>query len=146
MSDSAHSTQAARLRDAGLRATSPRIAILCLLERDRTHPDAEQIRARLRKSMPSLSLSTVYGTLEAFLAHGLLRKIQSVRGPLRVDGTASDHDHAVCKECGSVFDVPRIQEPHKNVGPTLPRGARLLNVHVEYEVICSQCADGVVTP
>jgi len=59
--------KAARLREAGLKATAPRIQILAALEIDKSHPTAEELHDRLRGEHPSLSLSTVYKTLEVFL-------------------------------------------------------------------------------
>lgn len=130
---------ARRLREAGMRATGPRVAILSLLEAERTHPTAEQIHEALATELPSLSLSTVYSTLESFLQAGLVRRIPTPEGRLRVDGTTQDHDHAVCRSCGRVFDVPRGRDPHDATDVTLPTGMQLIGVHIEYEVICSAC-------
>ena len=64
-----------RLRDAGLRATGARVAILAALESDRRHPTAEMLFESLRAHLPSLSMSTVYATLESLLQRGLARRI-----------------------------------------------------------------------
>ena len=130
---------AQRLRSFGLRATGSRIAILEALEADRRHPTAEMVHESLRERYPSLSMSTVYATIESFLERGLIRQVSGRSGRLRVDGTAQDHDHAVCRSCGRVFDVDpdEIHRPQKPM--ELPGGLRVTNVHVEYEVICRQC-------
>lgn len=134
------SRHAERLRQAGLRATGPRLAILALLEVERTHPSAEQILEALSGGLPSLSLSTVYSTLESFLQAGLVRRIPTPEGRLRVDGTTQDHDHAVCRSCGRVFDVPRGQQLRPTSEVALPPGVELVGVHIEYEVVCSACS------
>ena len=128
-----------RLRQAGMRATGPRVAILSFLESVRTHPSAEQIYEALSGELPSLSVSTVYSTLESFLSAGLVRRIPTPEGILRVDGTAQDHDHAICRSCGLVFDVPRAGSAPPRAKVTLPEGVRLVGVHIEYEVVCSTC-------
>lgn len=133
------SPHAQRLRQVGMRATGPRVAILSLLEGERTHPSAEQIHEALSGELPSLSLSTVYSTLESFLQVGLVRRIPTPEGRLRVDGTTQDHDHAVCRSCGRVFDVPRDVRVHSQSDVALPAGAELVGVHIEYEVVCSAC-------
>ncbi len=133
------SQHAQRLRQVGMRATGPRVAILSLLEGERTHPSAEQIHEALSGELPSLSLSTVYSTLESFLQVGLVRRIPTPEGRLRVDGTTQDHDHAVCRSCGHVFDVPRDSRVHAQSDVTLPDGVELVGVHIEYEVVCSAC-------
>jgi Fe2+ or Zn2+ uptake regulation protein len=113
---------ATALREAGLRATSPRIAILSALLDNRSHPTAEHIHANLRDDHPSLSLSTVYSTLETFLTAGLCRRVNSDGSRLRVDGILSDH-------------VFRLPEPPA----ALPGGLEVRAVRVEYDVMCGDC-------
>jgi len=118
------------------------LAILAALEQDKSHPSAEQIHAGLAGNHPSLSLSTVYSTLEAFVRAGLVRKVKANDGRLRVDGTREDHDHAVCRSCGTIFDVDRSWYPLPQVPARLPRGLDVVGLHVEYEVVCSACRKG----
>ncbi|MEM7128605.1 MAG: Fur family transcriptional regulator [Chloroflexota bacterium] len=133
------SEQAERLRAAGLKATSPRIAILDAVERNCDHPGAEDIYQELVESHPSLSLSTVYGTLNAFARAGLVRKLSEVDGRLRVDSTKAPHNHAICRICGMIFDV----EPDPSTLPPplseLPGGLAVLDVRIEYDVVCAEC-------
>ena len=133
---------AERLREAGLKATGPRLAILAALEQERCHPGAEQIHAMLAGNHPSLSLSTVYTTLEAFVRAGLIRKVAAGDGRLRVDGTCEDHDHALCRRCGTIFDVDRSCYPLPQAPDCLPSGLDVVGVRVEYEVICKDCRGG----
>ena len=132
---------AERLRKAGLKVTGPRLAILTALERDRSHPGAEHLHAALSADHPSISLSTVYSTLEAFVQAGLIRKVAAQDGRLRVDGTCEDHDHALCRRCGAIFDVERSCYPLPQAPRSLPQGLDVLGVRVEYEVICSACGE-----
>ena len=137
------SEQAERLRVVGLKVTGPRIAILDAVERNCHHPSAEEIYQDLVESHPSLSLSTVYGTLNAFARAGLVRKLSEVDGRLRVDGTKTPHDHAICRTCGAIFDV----DPDPTIIPTppaeLPGGLAVLDVRIEYDVVCARCKSAV---
>jgi Fe2+ or Zn2+ uptake regulation protein len=133
---------ARRLRESGLRATGTRVAILEALEGDRRHPTAEMVFESLRARLPSLSMSTVYATLESFLARGLVRRIAGNSGRLRVDGTVQDHDHAVCRRCGEVFDVDRGAIVRPESPSVLPPELRVMNLHIEYEVLCAGCNAG----
>lgn len=129
------------LREADLRVTGPRVLILSALRADRAHPTPEQLHDSLRGDYPSLSLSTVYQTLETFQNAGLCRRVTTRDGRLRVDGTAHDHDHAVCRACGRIFDVERTATPDVRPPSTLPDGTRVLAVRLEYDVLCTGCAD-----
>jgi len=135
-------TAAGRLKAAGVRVSGPRVAILAALLQARSHPSAEQLLDSLKVQHPSLSLSTVYKTLEAFLAAGLCRRVRGDGLRLRVDGSADDHDHAVCRGCGRIFDVERALFPRPVAPPTLPSGLTLNAIHLEYEVLCPACRTG----
>ena len=133
------SEHAERLRAAGLKATGPRVAILDAVERNCKHPSAEDICHELAESYPSLSLSTVYGTLSAFVKAGLVRKLSEVDGRLRVDGTKPPHDHAICRMCGAIFDVEPKPGTAQRTPAELPGGLAVLEVRVEYDVVCAKC-------
>jgi Fe2+ or Zn2+ uptake regulation protein len=131
---------ALRLREAGFRVTAPRVAVLAELERNRSHPNAIEVHRLLSARHPSLSLSTVYLTIEAFATAGLLRRMPARDGRLRVDGVMEEHDHAVCRQCGGVFDLPASQSGARAGAPKgLPRGTRVLSARIEYDVLCAQC-------
>jgi Fe2+ or Zn2+ uptake regulation protein len=132
-------TTIAALRGVGLKATGPRLAILRALADDRSHPTAERIHARLRDDLPSLSLSTVYSTLETFIAAGLCRRVRSEGAHLRVDGIVSEHDHAVCAVCRRIFDVDREAIRLPSPPSSLPGGLEVRAMRVEYDVICGEC-------
>lgn len=128
-----------RLHQVGLKATGPRLQILEALVHNRTHPTAEQLYQALRKEYPSLSLSTVYQTLEAFLRTGLCRRVTDIDDRLRVDGTPQDHDHAICRLCGTIFDVDRQHYALPSVPGYLPQDLMVTGLRLEYEVICATC-------
>jgi Fe2+ or Zn2+ uptake regulation protein len=130
---------AQRLKNAGLRVTSPRIAILDIIEDDITHPTAEQLLERLQPDHPSLALSTVYNTLESFLRVGLCRRVVGDGTRLRIDGTADSHDHALCQGCGMIFDVGRNLYHLPPPPSLLPHGLAVIGVRIEYDVLCHDC-------
>jgi len=131
--------RAERLREAGLKATGPRLAILGAVEANRDHPSAEEIYQQLAQHNPSLSLSTVYTTLAAFIRSGLVRKLPEVDGRLRVDGVDKPHDHAICRGCGTIFDIDRGLVATSETPEQLPGGLAVLEVRVEYDVVCESC-------
>lgn len=95
-----------RLRAAGLRPTVQRLSLCQLLfgKGDR-HVSAEALHAEAREAGLSMSLSTVYNTLNNFAAAGLLREI-AVQGPRTYFHTrTSPHHHFMDEASGRMFDV-----------------------------------------
>ena len=128
-----------QLRRVGLKATGSRVVILEILEQDRSHPTAEQLHERLRQHYPSLSLSTVYQTLDTFLRVGLCHAVPGVNGRLRVEGASQRHDHALCRVCRRLFDIERAALATLSPPMQLPHGLLVTDWRIEYEVICADC-------
>lgn len=94
-----------RLRASGCRVTPQRKAILALFQDDPEHLTPQTIFGRLEGSVPSLSLATVYNTLELFEEVGLVNRFNGHDGQTYFDPTLEPHHHAVCGGCGEIFDV-----------------------------------------
>ncbi|HEX4353421.1 MAG TPA: Fur family transcriptional regulator, partial [Polyangiales bacterium] len=92
------------LREAGLKATPQRLAVLRSLAGDETHPTAQELHERLAAEFPSLSVATIYNTLSALTRIGRCIPLE-LGGPVRFDPNVDAHDHAVCEQCGSIRDV-----------------------------------------
>ncbi len=71
---------APRLRDAGLRVTRPRLAVLDALA-GHPHADADTLVTVARQAHPTISPQAVYGVLKALVAVGLARRVGA--GPSR---------------------------------------------------------------
>ncbi len=94
-----------RLREAGFRATPQRVAIYMTLAQTKTHPCAERVYEELHQEFPSLSLNTVYKTLQTFEELGLIRRLDIGEGMYRYDANPAPHIHLACKACGEVLDI-----------------------------------------
>ncbi len=92
-------------RSRGIRVTTQRLAVFQALAQTADHPTADSLYARLRKSMPALSLSTVYRILESLEGEGLIRRVISTNGIVRYDGNHRPHQHLVCRVCGRIIDI-----------------------------------------
>lgn len=93
----------ARLTDSKLKATYQRIVIYEALLR-LGHPTAESIYEYIRGKYPSISLATVYKTLETFGKAGLVIKVQSNGEKHRYDANMESHNHLYCKKTGRIID------------------------------------------
>lgn len=92
---------------AGLRPSAQRMAVLGYICNRRTHPSADEIFNELANEFPSLSLTTVYNSVNALLKAGLIREIHIDANSKRYDlAPQPQHSHFICKRCGKIFDMP----------------------------------------
>ncbi|MEY2404636.1 MAG: Fur family transcriptional regulator, peroxide stress response regulator, partial [Acidimicrobiaceae bacterium] len=92
-------------RARGLKVTPQRQAIFSVLHGDTAHPTAEWVYDAVSKSMPTISLRTVYQTLNDLAAMGEVHALDLGTGSSRFDPNVDVHHHLVCDECGRVVDV-----------------------------------------
>jgi Fur family ferric uptake transcriptional regulator len=95
----------AQLRDADLRVTRPRVAVLEAVHA-LPHADTETILSAVRTGLPDVSRQAVYDVLNALTAVGLVRRIQPLGMVARYESRVGDnHHHVVCRSCGIIADV-----------------------------------------
>jgi Fur family transcriptional regulator, peroxide stress response regulator len=92
-------------RTAGLAVTPQRLAIFRQLAGTDRHPSAEELHAAVRREMPTLSLATVYKTLDALARIGAVRPVSRLGARGRWDANLGPHHHLICTGCGAVSDV-----------------------------------------
>ena len=100
------------LRRAGVRITRQRAALLRVLAAAEDHPDATQLHARATEAGAAVSLATVYRTLAALEAQGVILKLEFAGEPARFEpADGSHHDHMIDVETGEVreFVSDRIE-------------------------------------
>jgi len=96
----------AKLQATRYRLTPQRLALVRMLATDSSHPSADQIYARLRSEYPTISLATVYNTLEVLVDIGEALPLDLNEGWTRYDvHRPSAHPHIVCRKCGRVDDL-----------------------------------------
>ena len=94
------------LKEAGLKATLPRIRILEILEAsDRKHVSAEDVYKALLGADEDVGLATVYRVLTQFEAAGLVIRhhFDSGHSVFELDH-GGHHDHMVCIKTGKVIE------------------------------------------
>lgn len=76
--DDLYKTFVKTLKESGLRLTATHTAICKLLAESDDHPNALEIHTRLKEQYPSLSLATVYNTLDVLVKMGLVNVLGCV--------------------------------------------------------------------
>ncbi len=130
----------ATLREAGLRATRPRVAVLRALQRH-SHADTDSIIRIVREDLGAVSHQAVYDVLRMLTAAGLLRRIQPSGSVARYERqTGDNHHHVVCRSCGSIADV----DCALGVAPCLTapddHGYKIEQAEVIYWGLCPDCS------
>jgi Fe2+ or Zn2+ uptake regulation protein len=93
------------LREAALRVTRPRVAVLGAVHAH-PHADTDTIIGAVRRELPDVSHQTVYDSLHTLSATGLVRRIQPSGSVARYESrTGDNHHHVVCRSCGVIADV-----------------------------------------
>src|SRR4029450_11487378 len=93
------------LREAALRVTRPRVAVLSAVH-DHPHADTDSLIDAVRQDSGEASHQAVYDVLRALTAAGLggggRRRGSLARSEARV---ADNHHPLVCRSCGAIVDV-----------------------------------------
>ena len=124
-------------RERGLNVTYQRILIYKALLKNNFHPTAEDIFKTVKTEYPSISLATVYKTLETFSENGLLSKVTELHDLARYDADLILHHHLLCTSCKKVVDIHdesfnQLPMPDKN-------GFNVSGYRILFEGICSDC-------
>lgn len=130
-----------RLRQKGIALTPQRMAIAEYLSNSTNHPTADEIHKVIRKKYPTMSLATVYSTLELLKELGEIQELSiRKRGKACFDPNPDIHHHLLCRKCGKIlgiaFDYPRSC-------PILEKetinGCKIEEVQAYLYGICSEC-------
>jgi Fe2+ or Zn2+ uptake regulation protein len=129
-----------RLRTAGLRVTSTRLAVLGFVE-DHPHATADSVAAAVRAELGSVSMQAVYDVLHAGTAAGLLRRIEPAGHPARFETRVADeHAHLVCRACGRTEDVDAVVDPRPCLAPPEDAGGfEVEAAEVVFWGLCPSC-------
>jgi Fur family peroxide stress response transcriptional regulator len=130
------------LKQAGMRLTPQRLAICELLSETDTHPTAAAIYEQVRVQYPSLSLMTVYNTLNTLVDLGAVNALGNAGdGMVHYDGDTSPHINLACISCHVIVDVesPKVTELDAEVSHT--SGFQILGTRVMYYGLCPNCQE-----
>jgi Fur family ferric uptake transcriptional regulator len=93
------------LREAKLRVTRPRVAVLTALH-EHPHADTDTVIDAVRMDLGKVSHQAIYDVLGALTSVGLVRRFQPMGLVARYETRIGDnHHHIVCRSCGKIADV-----------------------------------------
>ncbi len=131
LSDAAVARGSRWLSRAGVRPTKQRMALAALLVgdgRDR-HVTAEGLYAAAQSQGEGVSLATVYNTLRAFCAAGLVQEVTVDGNRSYFDTRIDDHPHFYWEDTAELTDAPAEELEIARL-PKPPAGTEVARVDV----------------
>lgn len=128
------------LREHGLRATIPRVAVLQALDDRVGHQSMEEIARAVEARYPAFDRVSIYRTLETFESVGLAYRAVLQDKVIRWERAARAHHHVVCRQCAAVLEVD--DAPFRRLAENLEQayGVRVDVRHLALHGLCAHCA------
>jgi len=93
-----------KLKDARMKVTPQRHAILEALYSLGNHPTADNIVEYIRKAHPGIATGTVYNVLNAMVENNLVRRVKTDKDAMRYDGIMKRHHHIYSTDTERIED------------------------------------------
>ncbi len=133
-------TLTSALQHAGMRLTPQRTAICELLVTSEQHPTAAMIYDELRPRFGSLSLATVYNTLDTLVNLGVVNVLgHAGDDTVHYDADTEPHVNLACLSCNKIVDIPSEHVTHLDEEITAASGYKLLGARMLYYGLCPDC-------
>jgi Fur family peroxide stress response transcriptional regulator len=128
------------LSEAKLRLTPQRIEVCRVLAERETHPTAQAIYDELKERYPSLSMTTVYGTLDTLVRLGAITSLGNV-GDERVhyEVNTDPHVNLACLSCHRIVDMASENVAAVEAEVQSRIGTKVLSGRVVYYGECIEC-------
>jgi Fur family peroxide stress response transcriptional regulator len=107
------------------------------------HPTAAEVYDAVRRENPQISLGTVYRNLGSMSDEGTALRLSFAGSPDRFDPNTHEHYHAVCTNCGAIFDTNSEIEPglirKLDLAVEQGTGIRVEQRSMTFAGICPRC-------
>lgn len=128
------------LKEKSIKPTYQRLKILEYMSNNlNNHPTVEMVYEELLKDIPTLSLTTVYNTLNNFLEKRLVYGVTITGTEVRYDSNTAYHHHFLCKKCGQIIDID-VKCPYAEGNKSVVSGNRIDEIHGYFKGICKDCS------
>lgn len=92
------------LKEAGLKVTPQRMAVLQAIYKLEKHPTSEDISNYVRNKNPNIAIGTVYNILDFFVKKGIVARVKTDKGAMLYDAVSEKHHHLYCAESDRIED------------------------------------------
>ncbi|MFW5748147.1 MAG: Fur family transcriptional regulator [Chloroflexota bacterium] len=141
--DKGYDKRAQRLRDAGYKLTTVRLAVLAVLGENDSHMTSNDVLDAVERMDPTIGRASVFRTLDLLTRLAIIRPtyIESSARPAYVLLPDGHHHHIICINCGRVIDFENcgLQELSRNLEDQF--NVRLSGHLLEFYGICADCIE-----
>ncbi len=128
------------LKEKGIKPTYQRLKILEYMSKNlNSHPTVEMVYDELLQDIPTLSLTTVYNTLNNFLEKKLVSGVTITGTEVRYDFNKDYHHHFLCKKCKQIYDI-EVKCAYAEGRNGMVSGHRIDEIHGYFKGICKACS------
>ncbi len=120
------------LNRGGLRSTRQREHVFGVLLGRRDHPTADEVYARAKMEMPTISLATVYNCLDTLVECFLVRQVNFEREPSRFCPNLAEHAHFYDENHGRVYDIDLPHNFFDALKTVLPEGFEASQIDLSF--------------
>ena len=128
-----------KLKQAGYKLTSSRLAVIEVLETHPEHLDHSQILTAGKKIYPQLSRATVYRTMELLVELNLFRPLYLSEPTQRFISTSKGHHHLVCSKCGAIIEFENCHADQLSRELAEMYNFEIRSHLLEFQGICEKC-------
>lgn len=121
-----------------MRNTKQKSLILEIVSQSFSHPTAYMIYQDCIRTLPNISLGTVYRNLNTLVELGKIKRLE-VPGHIDRYDKINAHDHFICFSCGNIIDLER----RNFMNEEMIDGNRVIDCKIRYEGICRDCLEVV---
>jgi Fur family peroxide stress response transcriptional regulator len=120
--------------------TAQRAAIIQYLKSNRHHPSITDIYNNVSKKLSTISMTTVYNTVDLLKKDGLISELPSRSDEgKRYDPNPSPHDHLICSICGTIVDIEIDVDHSSLLNEEQQKGFDIDEVSFNVLGVCPNC-------
>ena len=130
----------AKLRTSEYRLTPQRVELIRLIAASEGHPSASRLYEQIKVQFPTMSLATVYKTLDLLKELGEVLEI-GLRDDSHYDGNKPyPHPHLICMKCRKIMDG-ELELAVKNIVQEVEQsfGFQILKHQLDFYGLCPDC-------
>ena len=123
--------------DIEIKLTPQRLAVIYFLDGNTSHPSVSDIFNSISSKFPTMSIATVYNTLDTLKEKGIIKELSIDPDKKRFDPNPEPHHHLMCIKSKKIIDI--FSDFYLDLTESQKFGYEILDNHVDFYGICPKC-------